>query len=233
MVRRILAALTGLLAACLLVFCACRKSLDFPPRLGTGTVSDTAQVIGVLPDSGAVEICKNGYRVFDLDAIVADDDDPDSTIRWSLSPGPSLDVRLRGNIADIGPAPNQVCASYVVFTATDPGGMSTSRTCLITVFDDAAEFSIDSPAAVEVDTYQNKSVPLTYQYRGDPSAELKWNPPSFDDALLDTCWLDDLTGPTMLTLQALGDRGITGIYFKVRDSVNHVSFSRSIPVTVK
>jgi len=232
MVRRILAALTGLLAAGLVVFCACRKSLDFPPRLETGTVSDTTHVIGVLPEAGAVDICKNGHRVFDLDAIVADGDDPDQDISWSLSPGPSLEVRLRGDRAEIGPSPNQVCTSYVVFTATDPGGLSASRTCPIAVFDDA-EFSLDSPAVVEVDANGSKSAPLTYQYRGNLNGELTWAPPSFDSAMLDTCWLDQPTRPTMLTLAALGVPGITGVYLSVRDSVNHVSFSRSVPVTVK
>ena len=135
MVRRVLISLAGLLVAGLLVICACRSDLNFPPRLVTGSVSDTAQVIGVLPDSGVVHVSKNGYRSFNLDAIVADEDDADSTIEWSLSPGPALEVDLQGDTARIGPVPNRVCTSYVVFTASDPGGLTISRTCPISVFE--------------------------------------------------------------------------------------------------
>src|SRR5512147_2176352 len=124
MVRCVLTSLAGLL-----FICACRPDLSFPPRLVTGSISDTTRIIGVLPDSGAVHVSKNGYRAFNLNAIVADEDDPDSTISWSLSPGPGFEVKLHGDTARIGPVPNQVCTSYVVFTATDPGGLSTSRTC--------------------------------------------------------------------------------------------------------
>lgn len=64
MVRRVLVPLAGLVVAVVLVVCACRSGLNFPPRLVVAPVSDTARLIGALPYSGAVYISKNGHRAF-------------------------------------------------------------------------------------------------------------------------------------------------------------------------
>jgi hypothetical protein len=223
MVRGILTSFVGLL-----VICACRSELDFPPRLATGAVSDTARLIKALPDSGAVHISKNGYRAFSLDAIVADEDDADSTITWSLSPGPALEVRLSGDTARIGPVSNQVCTSYVVFTATDPGGLSTSRTCTISVF----EFLIhlDSMA---MDSNSVANTVLDFEYRPSLKDGLIWDDPVFDSAWLPECSLVDSSGAKALRLRAGDSVGTTGIYLSISDPVNNVDFHRSIQVTIK
>jgi hypothetical protein len=228
MVRRVLSSLAGLLVAGLLVICACRSDLSFPPRLVTGSVSDTTRLIGVLPDSGAVQVSKNGYRAFSLDAIVADEDDADSTITWSLSPGPALEVKLHGDTARIGPVPNQVCTSYVVFTATDPGGLSTSRTCPIAVF----EFLIPLDSVV---LHPNSVVDtvLDCDYRPDLKNGLIWDTPVFDSAWLPECSLVDSSGAKVLRLRSGDSVGITGIYLRISDPVNNVSFNHSVQVTTK
>jgi hypothetical protein len=228
MVRRVLTSFAGLLVADLLVICACRSNLNFPPRLATGSVSDTARLIGALPDSGDVHISKNGYREFDLDAIVADEDDADSTIKWSLSPGPGLEVRLHGDTARIGPVPNQVCTSYVVFTATDPGGLSTSGTCPISVF----EFLIRLDSMV-VGSSSVVDTVLDCDYRPDLKNGLIWDTPVYESAWLPECSLVDSSGAKVLRLRSGDSVGITGIYLRISDPVNNVSFSHSLQVTIK
>jgi hypothetical protein len=225
MVRSVLA---GLLVAGLLVICACRSELNFPPRLVTGSVSDTTRLIGVLPDSGAVHVSKNGYRSFNLDAIVADEDDTDSTISWSLSSGPALEVSLHGDTARIGPVPNQVCTSYVVFTATDPGGLSSSRTCPISVF----EFMIRLDSMV-LDSNSVVDTILECDYRPDLKDGLIWDSPVYDSAWLPECSLADSAGAKVLRLKASDSVGTTGIYLRVSDPVNNVDFHHSIRVTVE
>jgi hypothetical protein len=225
MVRGVLA---GLLVVGLLVICACRSDLNFPPKLVTGSVSDTAQLIGVLPESGAVHISKNGHRAFDLDAIVADEDDADSTIQWSLSPGPAIEVSLHGDTARIGPVPNQVCTSYVVFTATDPGGLSSSRTCPISVF----EFVIPLDSVVMGPNSVAGTV-LECDYRPDLKDGLIWDNPVYDSAWLPECSLADSAGAKVLRLRTNDSVGTTGIYLKVSDPVNSVDFHHSVRVTVE
>jgi hypothetical protein len=227
MVRRVLTSLAGLLVANLLIICACRSNLNFPPRLETGSISDTTRLIGALPDSGAVHISKNGYRAFNLDAIVADEDDADSTITWSLSPGPTLEVKLHGDTARIGPVPNQVCTSYVVFTATDPGGLSTSRTCPIAVF----EFQIHLDSMV-VSPGSIAGKVLDCDYRPDLKDGLIWDRPVCDSAWLPECSLVDSSGAKVLRLKTSDSVGITGIYLKISDPVNNVDFHHSIQVTI-
>jgi hypothetical protein len=223
MVRRILISFAGLL-----VICACRSGLYFPPRLATGAVSDTARLIKVLPDSGAVHISKNGYRAFNLDAIVADEDDADSTITWSLTPGPALEVRLSDDTARIGPIPNQVCTSYVVFTATDPGGLSTSRTCPISVF----EFQIHLDSVV-MDSNSVRHTVLDCDYRPGLKSGLIWDNPVYDAAWLPECSLVDSSGTMVLRLKTSDSVGTTGIYLNVSDPVNNVDFHHSIQVTIE
>jgi hypothetical protein len=223
MVRRVLTSLAGLL-----VVCACRSDLSFPPRLVTGSISDTTRLIGALPGSGAVYISKNGYRAFSLDAIVADEDDADSTITWSLSPGPALEVKLHGDTASIGPVPNQVCTSYVVFTATDPGGLSTSRTCPIAVF----EFLIPLDSVV-LDANSVIDTVLDCDYRPNLRGGLVWSSPVYDSAWLPVCSLVDSSGAKVLRLKTSDSVGTTGIYLKISDPVNNVDFHHSIQVTIK
>jgi|GEM_PF-1415069 len=228
MVKRILPGLAGLLAAGLLLSGACRTGLNFPPRLATGTVSDTARLIRALPESGAVYIAKNGYRAFDLDAIVVDEDDADSTIQWSFTAGPGLEVRLRGDTAEIGPTPNQVCTSYVVFTATDPGGLGASRTCPASI----SEFRIlvDS-IAMGPDSASNTV--LNCDYRTGLKHGLIWDKPVCDSTRLKQCSLVDTAGTKVLRLRTRDSVGITGVYLRVRDPVNNVDFHHSIQVTVR
>jgi hypothetical protein len=216
------------LSAVVLVILACRSELSFPPRLTTGAVSDTARLITALPDSGPVYVSKNGHRVFDLAAIVSDPEDADSTIRWSLTAGPSLEVKLDGDTARIGPIPNQVCTSYVVFTATDPGGLSSSRTCPISVFEFALQ--VDS---IAMSPNSTASTVLDFAYRPEPGAGLVWNDPQCDSTWLPECLLADSAGAKVLRLRAGDSVGITGIYLKISDPVNNVSFSHSIQVTVR
>jgi hypothetical protein len=228
MVGRVLTSLAGLLVAGLLVICACRSDLNFPPRLATGSVSDTTWLIVALPDSGAVNISKNGYRSFNLDAIVADEDDADSTIEWSLSPGPALEVSLHGDTARIGPVPNQVCTSYVVFTATDPGGLSSSRTCPISIF----EFAIRLDS-VALDSNSVMDTVLSCDYRPELKVGLIWDKPVCDTAWLPECSLSDSSGAKVLKLRTSDSVGTTGIYLRVSDPVNNVDFHHSIRVTVE
>jgi hypothetical protein len=223
MVRCVLASLAGLL-----VIFACRSDLSFPPRLVIGSVSDTTQLIVALPDSGAVHVSKNGCRAFSLNAIVADEDDADSTISWSLSPGPALEVKLNGDTARIGPVPNQVCTSYVVFTATDPGGLSTSRTCPIAVF----EFQIHLDSMIVSSNGVSDTV-LDCDYKPDLKSGLVWDKPVRDSAWLPECSLVDSSGAMVLRLRTSDSVGTTGIYLKISDPVNNVDFHHSIQVTIE
>jgi len=230
MVGRVLISLTAPLVTGLMVLCACRAETGFPPRLETRDVSDTVQVIHALPSSGAVQISKNGYREFDLDAIVTDEDDADSTIRWSLSPGPLLNVNLNGSMAEVGPVPNQAGESYVVFTATDPGGLSASKTCPVSVFD---SFRVISPEVDSVSSGGTKTDTLVYEYKSSLRALLVWGSPSFDRAYLDTCYLGGTPDTELLTVEARTGSVTTSVQFTVLDPVNHADFTYSIPVVVK
>lgn len=228
MVRRVLVSLAGLLVAVVLVVSACRSELDFPPRFVVAPISDTARVIAALPYSGAVYVSKNGYRAFDLDAIVTDEDDADSTISWVLSAGPGLEVRLQGNTARIGPVPNRVCSSYVVFTATDPGGLSTSRTCPIVVF----EFLLPLDS-IKMGPNSVANAVLEYDYRPTLKNGLVWDPPVCDPAWLPECSLADSSGAKTLRLRTSDSVGTTGVYLRISDPVSNVDFHRSIKVTVR
>jgi hypothetical protein len=228
MVRRVLFSLAGLLVVVVLVVSACRSELNFPPRLVVAPVSDTALVIAALPYSGAVYVSKNGHRAFDLDAIVTDEDDADSAISWSLSPGPDLDAKLQGDTASIGPVPNRVCSSYVVFTATDPGGLSTSRTCPIVVF----EFLLPLDS-ITMGPNSVASTLLEYDYRPTLKNGLIWDPPAFDSAWLPECSVVDSSGAKMLGLRTSDSVGTTGVYLRISDPVNNVDFHRSVKVTVR
>ncbi|MBN2466163.1 hypothetical protein JXD38_11135 [candidate division WOR-3 bacterium] len=228
MVKRVLSPLAGLLVAVVLVTCACRSELNFPPRLVVAPVSDTSQLIGALPYSGAVYVSKNGYRAFDLDAIVTDEDDADSTISWSFSPGPDIEVRLQGDTARIGPVPNRVCSSYVVFTATDPGGLNTSRTCPFVVF----EFRMMLDSMVMTPNSVADTV-LECDYRPTLKSGLIWDQPVFDSAWLLECSLVDESGAKVLRLETSDSVGTTGIYLRVSDPVNNADFHHSIQVTVR
>ena len=223
MVRAALTSLAGFLA-----ICSCRPGLEFPPRLVTGPVSDTARLVAALPDSGAVNISKNGYRAFDLDAIVADEDDADSTIAWSLTPGPELEVRLSGDTAMIGPVPNSVCSSYVVFTATDPGGLSASRTCPVSVF----EFRILVDSIVMAHSSTSSTV-LKCDYRTGLKDGLIWDKPVCDSARLQQCSLLDSAGAKVLRLRTRDSVGTTGVYLRVSDPVNNVDFHHGIQVRIE
>jgi len=231
MVRSVLAVLVGLLAVCLLVFCACRSNVDFPPALEPGAVPDTALVVKTIPGSGYVNISKNGYRVFNLDSIVTDDDDEDSDISWSLSPGPLLNVNLKDSLAEIGPLPNQAGESYVVFTATDPLGLSVSKTCPILVFD---EFRVDTLlGTIAIKPDSTKRVAVAYGYRDGLEPGLEWEEPQIDTAWLKTCSLSVKPDSLVLTVEARDSSGTTGIYLAVDDPVNHVTFHHSIPVAIQ
>ena len=226
MVRRVLISLTGLL-----LFGACRSVMKFAPVLKPGDVPDAAQEVWTIPDTGYVHVSKNGFRVFNLDSIVTDDDDKDSNIRWSLSPGPLLYVNLAGGRAEIGPVPNQSGASYVVFTATDPDGQSTVKTCPILVFD---EFKVDTvPDTIVVSPNGRTNVAVAYQYRDSLTPGLKWDDPHVDGAWLGPCSLSVSLDSVKLTIRALGSAGTTGVSLTAGDSVNHVTFHYGIPVAIR
>jgi len=220
-----------MLAAGIIVVVTCRPATDFGPRIETGDVSDTTQVVRALPSSVAVQISKNGYREFDLDAIVTDEDDADSTIRWSLSPGSLLNVTLYGRLAELGPLPNQVGESYVILTATDPGGLSTSKTCPVSVFD---EFRTDYlPDTIAVSTNRDTTIALKCQYRASLRSKLNWGVVSYDSVYLSQCSLSGSPDSGALTLAARTSAGTTGIQFTVHDPVNHVDFNHGILVMVR
>ena len=232
MVRRALVSTAGLLA-CLLTLLVCRHTVEIQPAFNFGIVSDADQVIKVLPESGSgpVQVSKNGYRVFDLDSIVTDGDDSASTIRWSLTPGPSLNVWLNGDTALIGPAANQVGESYAVFTATDPGGLSVSWTCPVAVFD---SFRINVPDINinGVGPGDSATVAVDFVYKFSLKRELTWGAPSYDPTYLDKCYLSGSPDSLRLTAHAKAS-GTTGIYLTVRDTVNHVTFSYSTLANIK
>jgi hypothetical protein len=232
MVGRVLVSLTGLLSAGLLLFGACRSVVEFAPVLSPGDVPDADQVVKTIPGSGYVNISKNGYRVFDLDAIVSDSDDVDTDIGWSFSPGPGLEVRLQGDSALIGPLPNQVCTSYVVFTATDPIGKSSSKTCAIMVFD---EFSV-APGAdtLSVKRHDSTSISLACHYRPSLQSLLTWGDAVLSDTVkLKSCSLSGSPANGRITVHAGSDSCMAAVQFSVNDPVNHVDFVHSIPVVVR
>jgi hypothetical protein len=229
MVRRIVVASIGLTAFGLLALVACQK-LNFPPSFKMGAVPDSVQVIDSLPASGSVAISKNGYRVFDLDAIVDDEDDPDSTISWTLTPGPLLLVTLHGDTADIGPTANQIGESYVVFTATDPGGLSWSQRCSVSVFD---EFEIVSPVTESVSVGGTANIPIAYDYRSALRPLLEWGAPAFDNAWLTACRVEGASASKKLILTAGSRPGTTGVQLDVTDPVNHVTFHHGVLIVIQ
>jgi hypothetical protein len=236
MVRNVVTGLTGLLFACLLVLGTCRQRVyENNPRIRTAlSVSDTAQFIGALPASGPVNVSKNGYRVFELDSMVEDGNDSPATITWTLSPDALLTVDLDGHQAKIGPVPNLTGRSYVVFTATDPSGLSASRTCSVSVFD---EFAFDTlPKTVFVRSGQGTSVDLRCRYRTTLESSLQWVDTLlfFDNTYLDDCSLAGVADSGRLTVTARDSVvGTTAVQFFVYDPVNHVYFSHSFPVVVQ
>jgi hypothetical protein len=135
---------------------------------------------------------------------------------------------LSGDTARIGPVPNQVCTSYVVFTATDPGGLSTSKTCPISIF----EFLIPLDSMVMGSSGALDTI-LDCEYRPDLKDGLIWDPPVCDSAWLPECSLVDSSGAKVLKVRTSDSVGTTGIYLRVTDPVNNVDFHHSIRVTVR
>lgn len=228
MVRHSLLALVGLTASGLLLFCVCRPVRNLPPAMARGAVADTDTLIARFPSPDTVHVSKNGYRVFDLDAIADDLDNEDAEISWSFSPGPLMYARLVGRRVEIGPLANQVPADgYVVFTATDPGGLSVTNTCHFLV--DTFKITLDT---VTLARNSARSVKVGYVYLPTLKARLDWKVEYFDSQLLETCSLSGGEAKT-ITLKARGTTGITGVYLTVKDPVNHVAFSHSILVTIE
>jgi hypothetical protein len=137
-------------------------------------------------------------------------------------------VKLDGDTARIGPVPNQVCTSYVVFTATDPGGLSTSRTCPISVF----EFLIHVDSMM-VGSNSVADAVLNCDYRPDLKSGLIWARPICDSAWLPECSLVDSSGAKVLRVRTGDSVGITGIYLEISDPVNNADFHHSIQVTIE
>ncbi|HTW91849.1 MAG TPA: hypothetical protein VMH22_09085 [bacterium] len=229
MVRRIVAALAGLLAI-ILMNCD-TKTLNYPPKLNVvHAVSDAALVISVVPDT--VYVSKNGHRTFDLAAIVRDTVDKNTPIAWSLSPGPLITVDLNSSMADVGPVPNQVCTSYVVFTATDAMGASNSKTCVVSVFD---EFGVTAGAdTIVVNTNDSAYVDITCKYRPILASLLAWGDTILcDTAKLRPCSWSGSPESGGIKVRAKGGICTTAVQFFVHDPVNHVDFTHSVPVRVR
>ena len=208
---------------CLFIPVGCRK-LDYRPTFKKGALPDT------------IFICKNGYQIIPLDSIIKDEDDPDSSLEWSITAGSLIIITLRhtislGRVVELKPILNQIGNTIVTFTATDPLGYSASKTCIAKVESVHFELKLHTLILIQnQDTTFRKDTIIQYKYRNniDWRSKLKWNPPSYDTTVLTVGLYAD-----SLTVKARDSVYSTGIYFTIEDTMNHVIYNRSTLVFVQ
>jgi len=196
-------------------FISCKEKINIPPVFKlTGEW---------LPDT----IYKNGYRIYNLDSLVEDLDDHDSTIVWSISSGPLLTTRLidsiDGNFVKIEPIRNQTGNDWIDFTATDPMGARASKTCQVYVIEPICSLTINNIRIPRGDSvkYKKDSI-IVYQNEG----RLEWT------VSTDTIYLTNNSSSPWIRFYAKSTPASTAVYFNLYDPDNHVHFNRSIPVEI-
>lgn len=221
MVRNITNFLITVITAGFLILSFCRRGLEYPP------VFKKPGEKGALPDS--IQIFQNGYRTFNLDSCITDEDDGVCRIQWSVVTGPLLTVKMKrdtivGQYAEIAPLRNQIGKSWVTFTATDPGGLSASKTCFVSI--ETTDFKwLKDTLYIGKDSTRRlpKGTLISYSY----SNSCKWL--IHTDTLLKKG--EEKADTVILT--AGSNPGTTAVYFQITDTVNHVPFHRSSLVYIK
>jgi hypothetical protein len=220
MVKNITYFLICTIVISLVFLCGCWPKNNNPPSFDP---------TGIYPDS----ICKNGYRIYNLDTLVEDLDSehPDSLMRWSILSGPLLTTGLidstAGNFVKIKPLRNQIGTDWVDFIVTDPSGLSASKVCSVLVYEPDFIMLLDTiTMKINRDTTFIKN--LIINYGKFSCLKQHWDTlcPAADTLLTLT-----QTNSTF-TIHPHGYRAITGVYFEITDTFNHVTFNHSTLVTI-
>lgn len=217
MVKNIINVATFLVTVGILLLSGCLQPLEYPPKFKKGALPDT------------ISIYKNGYRTFYLDSLIADKDDASAVLRWTISPGPLLEVRVKkdtskGSLVEIAPERNQTGMSSVTFTVVDPGGLSASKTCAVLIKETDFKWQLgDTTIATQGRIARAKSGIVDYF----ASDYLQWN------VYVDTHFLIDSSKTNSVILKAKNNAGKTGVYFRLTDTLNHIDFHQSILVIIQ
>lgn len=211
---------------CLWVLPGCLQKLEYPPKFKKDA----------LPDTTPIKIFKNGYRTFCLDSLIEDKDNQVSNLRWSISAGPLLIIRLKndsslGRLAELEPVRNQTGNTFVTFTVANPGGLSASKTCAVSIDEPDFTWLIDT-----INIKKGNSITL----RKDGLVKY---PSGFNNLQWHTVYVDSLyltaypltTSPKRIDsvkLVAKNRAGTTGVYFQLTDTVNHIEFHQSSRVNI-
>ena len=98
----------------------------------TVTSVNDAPVVGNIPSQTIDE--GGTFADIKLDSFVSDIDDPDNQIAWTFSGNTRLSVEIKKRVATVTvPNNNWSGSETITFTATDPGGLSSSDTATFTV----------------------------------------------------------------------------------------------------
>jgi len=96
------------------------------------TVVNDAPVVSGIPDQTIAE--GQSFSQLNLDDFVADADDPDSLITWTVLGDENVGVNIVDRVANISlDDPEWNGSDTLVFTATDTSGVSGMDTCVLTV----------------------------------------------------------------------------------------------------
>lgn len=209
----------------LLTTTACRKQ-DFPPSFTEA-----------LPDT--INICKNGWCTFYLSKIAEDGNDAVDSLTWSVMTGSLLTTRFiiddsLGRGVELVPLPNQIGKTSAIFSAVDPTGLSISKTCTVFVFEPIfkiwftnSDFDTINIRKKTMRVFSKTAVIREYDSRLKPKSTLVW---------YDTTEIQKLTVDIRndsLIFNAHNTPCTTGVYFRIIDDSNHVTFPYSVLVFIR
>ena len=156
-------------------------------------------------------------------------------MRWSISSGPLLTIRLihstAGDSVKIEPLRNQIGTDWVDFIVTDPSGLSASKTCQVHIIDPDTFFIFnirDTQIGLNDTIKYVKHNCIEYSLISNKDS-LRWTV-NTDNRFL-RC--DTTTNRSNIYLIAKDTTITTGVYFEIYDPENHVQFNRSILVEIQ
>jgi hypothetical protein len=160
--------------------------------------------------------------------MIYDKEDPDSTLVWSISSGPSLIATLidstAGKFVRLEPLPNQTDTTWINLVATDPLGARASKTCPIHIIEPTCSLTINN---IQIQHNESSTVYVPESiivYKN--KSRLEWA------VYTDTTYLKNNIVPHRIRFYAKSTIIFTAVYFDIYDPDNHVSFSRSVPVEI-
>ncbi len=133
-------------------------------------------VISAIP--GQSIVTPDSFTTINLDHYVVDPDNPDSQITWAVTGNNLLTVTVVDRVATIAYPPSTTSSftELLTFTATDPGGLSSSTAASFSVVYDAIDYIIARGGSVDdfrtisaSEDLWSQAASISYSYSAPPS----------------------------------------------------------------